>query len=489
MEERQQKIQEMKQRCQAQGLNMAWAEQMAEEELKKEHARRQQFANWKRKKPPEKIQHASEQRKQAENVEWFCVVFSKVFVKKAPDEKSKSWGFVYKGQTLEVLSRRASDDRGRAWVELTPFELWRSCLRNGSAEQDTESRAFCLIDAADMKLGALLSGPLPRTEWPVLSDDELREFSVWSGEVPRRLDSGVGQKHIGQISSGGARNGGILAKQETHDDIYPWPSEVQAKSEQEHSAPKPAPCSAKEEEMEKFQLLQDLSIHVNPDLKPRVLGSTVTDPTDNAEIAAMPDLGAEDSEEVKEVITVEAGLKMAKGGMLSKMLSRDRDAAHGCTLNVQHRLREALANADQEVSLMELQASIAWAKAYSIQEEIIIMAEKKLAELEEEGEYGRMARQARVLLSKAKTEPELRSVIEHCESTDLGEVAEEARATLRKFIDEQASQKSGHAEVLEWLKAAIALGNAAEVKAARDAAKAAGVPKKELARVFALAQD
>mmetsp|Transcript_152109 Transcript_152109/g.268555 ORF Transcript_152109/g.268555 Transcript_152109/m.268555 type:complete len:626 (-) Transcript_152109:85-1962(-) len=448
--ELEQKVQEMRQFCREKGFNVAWAEQMAEEELKKERARKQQFANWKRAKAPEKDQRSDVQqsfqpppRRQAEDVEWFCVVFSKVFAKKAPDEKAKSWGFVYRGQMLEVLGKRATDARGREWVELTPFELWRSCLRSSNPEHgaESENRAFCLIDGVDMKLGALLSGPVPRSEWPVVSPDDVRDFAAWSGQVQNYEDPTCARQLVEVVPTNTAA------------------SQVKVEDDRKDFSPELPDYPAREE-------IENIS---------------------TLERKAAKEVQVNEGDEVKDVLSEQAGLKMAKAGLTFRVQSRDREVAQGCDLDIQKRLRQALANADEAPN--ELCVAITWAKAFGVKEGLIISAEQKLADLEKEGEYGRMVRQARELLAKASREPELRDVIEHCQSRGLREVAAEAQAALQKVLAEQAAEQSEHAELLERFKAAIRAGQAPEIKAVRDAARAAGVPKKELARVFALAQE
>mmetsp|Transcript_92498 Transcript_92498/g.299004 ORF Transcript_92498/g.299004 Transcript_92498/m.299004 type:complete len:307 (-) Transcript_92498:29-949(-) len=121
--------------------------------------------------------------------EWFEVVFSKVFVKRAPSKTAMSWGFVHRGQKVQVAAALAVDSEGDVWVELTATELRRCCpdvllgLRGGGAE----ARGFCLVDGAAIGLGRLLLGPLPAGMWPKPGEDGRERMQ---GEVTLRRLSG-----------------------------------------------------------------------------------------------------------------------------------------------------------------------------------------------------------------------------------------------------------------------------------------------------------
>lgn len=102
-------------------------------------------------------------------IEWFEVIFEKVFVKKSPNKDDKSWGWLTRGQKIQVMDRRAFDADGHAWVELTPFEIWRSCQ-----VEDYTARGFAIIDAYHLGLRQLLDGPLSQEE-SLLLDKEVAE--------------------------------------------------------------------------------------------------------------------------------------------------------------------------------------------------------------------------------------------------------------------------------------------------------------------------
>jgi len=56
-------------------------------------------------------------------------------------------------------------------------------------------------------------------------------------------------------------------------------------------------------------------------------------------------------------------------------------------------------------------------------------------------DHVRIVEKAKKLLAKAVTEPDLRAVIEHCESKDLGEVAEEARDKMSKMVEQEVEEE------------------------------------------------
>ncbi|CAE7628784.1 unnamed protein product [Symbiodinium sp. CCMP2592] len=104
-------------------------------------------------------------RIQIENAEWYEVTYDKVFIKKAPQQDARSWGWVHRGQKIQVSPSAVSDVNGRGWVELTFMQLARSCPERLSSD-DPLGRGFALIDGQHLGLGRLLSGPLPSKEWP-----------------------------------------------------------------------------------------------------------------------------------------------------------------------------------------------------------------------------------------------------------------------------------------------------------------------------------
>jgi len=87
----------------------------------------------------------------------FEVVKSVVFVQKAPNADAARVGALKKGRVVHVKKEMAVDEDGHSWVELTNFELWRSC-----EPTDANDRGFALVDGTHLGLGPLLRGPLPR---------------------------------------------------------------------------------------------------------------------------------------------------------------------------------------------------------------------------------------------------------------------------------------------------------------------------------------
>jgi len=117
----------------------------------------------------------------ASDFDCFEVVFPKVIVKDAASKNGRSWGFVVRGQNIQVHREQVKDADGNSWVVLTLFELWR--LAQGTLmwkRQGTISaRGFVLIDGTLMGLGLLLRGPVPRSEWRLPEQEEVCAFSRW----------------------------------------------------------------------------------------------------------------------------------------------------------------------------------------------------------------------------------------------------------------------------------------------------------------------
>eukprot|EP00931_Biecheleriopsis_adriatica_P101097 TRINITY_DN76309_c0_g1_i1.p1 TRINITY_DN76309_c0_g1~~TRINITY_DN76309_c0_g1_i1.p1 ORF type:complete len:658 (-),score=122.38 TRINITY_DN76309_c0_g1_i1:33-2006(-) len=135
-------------------------------------------------------------REQLENAEWFEVAYSKVFIKKAPQRDAKSWGWVHKGQKVQVTSVRIVDIDGNEWVELTFAQLARSCPERLSSD-DPLGRGFALVDGQHLGLGLLLEGPLQRKDWP--GDMEEAQSTEEERVTLRRLS---GEKLSVQVKPG-----------------------------------------------------------------------------------------------------------------------------------------------------------------------------------------------------------------------------------------------------------------------------------------------
>mmetsp|Transcript_30901 Transcript_30901/g.88595 ORF Transcript_30901/g.88595 Transcript_30901/m.88595 type:complete len:506 (-) Transcript_30901:401-1918(-) len=92
-----------------------------------------------------------------DHADLFEVVWSVVFVNKAPDKDAPRLGALKKGRVIHVKKETMIGADGKMWVELTNLELWRSC-----EPDDANDRGFALVDGSDLGLGQLLAGPLPR---------------------------------------------------------------------------------------------------------------------------------------------------------------------------------------------------------------------------------------------------------------------------------------------------------------------------------------
>ncbi|CAE8633567.1 unnamed protein product, partial [Polarella glacialis] len=111
------------------------------------------------------LPHEPHPKEQVEAGEWFEVVYSKVFVKKAPCKLARSWGWVHQGQKIQVTPLQVKDSEGHDWVELTFTQLAHSCTERLFSD-DPLGRGFAMVDGTHLGLGMLLSGPLPIEEWP-----------------------------------------------------------------------------------------------------------------------------------------------------------------------------------------------------------------------------------------------------------------------------------------------------------------------------------
>mmetsp|Transcript_57087 Transcript_57087/g.107578 ORF Transcript_57087/g.107578 Transcript_57087/m.107578 type:complete len:681 (+) Transcript_57087:53-2095(+) len=422
---------------------------------------------------------------------WFCVKFSKVFVKKAPHEKAKSWGFVFGGQKIQVLPQSVRDDHSRLWVELTLFEIWRSCLqaefhRSFESLGPDERRAFCLIDGSDMKLGTLLEGPLPSEECPVISIQEAYEFRQWLGEMPKAASS------VSDTITESTRTS-IQTESVQHS---------RSASSSSSRSPMPPPAA---KPVILFEVNDELQVYSRPSLDSRVLGNKAAGERVYAheevingwvQLAGEPgwvllDASMDDEEESQRAR--QRALEKGVSSVVRQWAKYKSSAVQGQDLTIDARisLRELLNKCqdDPEVPLEDLEVSLRRAVAYGVEPELLEIAKQKVGYLLKEGPRGRWERKLKDLLEKAKTEKDFRSVIRQCEEIDFPEVAEEAQILLQRFLEDQASAQTAHSAVLDYLIAAIATGDPAAIKTARDTAKAAGVPKKELARAFALAHD
>lgn len=125
-----------------------------------------------------------------DGTEWYRVLETKVLIKKGMSVKAKTWGWVVKDRTIQVLPGRLKDELGQEWVEITQFELWRSCSENadgGLVRYFNEGRGFALVDGSLLVrsngtllgLGAFLCGPLRSGAWRNPCDEEVQEYRRW----------------------------------------------------------------------------------------------------------------------------------------------------------------------------------------------------------------------------------------------------------------------------------------------------------------------
>ncbi|CAJ1351478.1 unnamed protein product [Effrenium voratum] len=85
-------------------------------------------------------------------------------------------------------------------------------------------------------------------------------------------------------------------------------------------------------------------------------------------------------------------------------------------------------------------------------------------------------------------EDRLRKCLQEAEEEGLEQERQAMQQALDTLVASKAETQREHDVLLEQLAQAAASGDVAEIKAARNAAKAGGVPMKEIARIFALNQ-
>lgn len=91
--------------------------------------------------------------------ETFTVLHSAVFVREAPSANAPKIGILQQGELIQVRPRRVWDSDGHEWVELTHFEVLRSCPNSDAAA----AFGYALIDGSHLGVGLLLEGPKSRT--------------------------------------------------------------------------------------------------------------------------------------------------------------------------------------------------------------------------------------------------------------------------------------------------------------------------------------
>lgn len=138
----------------------------------------------------------------AGDFQWFKVVKKMVFVKHAADKDARTVGIAQEGDKLQILPRQVMDSQGHAWAQLTELQIRRMGCDFGEDEEDG-TEAFSLIDGRHLGLGPLLSGPLPRSEWPAPEEGPATTLPERDVAPPRPAPEPDGW-HGGRTSSGQA---------------------------------------------------------------------------------------------------------------------------------------------------------------------------------------------------------------------------------------------------------------------------------------------
>lgn len=415
----------------------------------------------------------SDTKADVSDVEWYRVIEAKVLIKKGMCVKAKTWSWVVKDQIIQVLPGRLKDDLGQEWVEITRFELWRSCLRNSGFN---EGRGFALVDGSLLTksdgtllgLGAFLCGPLRSSAQQIPCNEELGAYRIWCDATA-------------------------------------------CQSINKEQRPETLQCHT-ESSWERFEVTHvRLKVYERPQMDSRVLhqkmrGDIVAVELERpdgwmklAENAGWVCLDIRKDPTSKEFI-LKQQREEALSGSYALVMSQNMDVAKSSTSDGRSELRrtlEASECADFRVEVLE--RAVNWARALRVEDEYIYKAMERIEEMHAEGEMARYVRIIRQNVANSfqmRDANELQSLKSRIErrldespgNENLVQLAEEARDRLDQLLVEEDQVKCQNQCMLDKLQTAFASGNAETIKAARDQAKAAGVSKKEIARAAALAQ-
>lgn len=223
--------------------------------------------------------------------------------------------------------------------------------------------------------------------------------------------------------------------------------------------------------------------------KPRV--ATRDGPSKDATVQGLKKYG---EEILAETQTYHGWVRLANGA--GWMLARDNDLGKlleptfleevrsraGDLASAQSALVALMATTDTE----GLKAAIARARSAGVDAQQIAAAESKVAELKQRDE-NRRAMKARITKNE-RNGSELAECVSDCIEMEFEQEAKLAQKLLDALLDEQAAEAEQFQELLDKLKDATLSGDVNEIKSARNACKTAGVPMKEISRVFTLAQ-
>ena len=161
-----------------------------------------------------------------------------------------------------------------------------------------------------------------------------------------------------------------------------------------------------------------------------------------------------------------------------------RSQEEGRRESEQRAARVALSDALRNGSTLQtLVAVVQRAQRCGLPAEELRPAEARAAELREQ-EARRAA--LRIRIDQAKSEVEIGECLEQATALGLAEELGWARSRQSELRTQKSKAKEEQSDLLEELALAAASGDPRQVKAARDAAKRAGIDKQEIARIFAL---
>jgi len=172
------------------------------------------------------------------------------------------------------------------------------------------------------------------------------------------------------------------------------------------------------------------------------------------------------------------------GELLSPVFIEEQRTAAEASAGAETNLNEAIATGD----VNQLQEAIKKAKAAKVSDVSMKNAETKLVSLHQE--QGKRTEMRQRIDAAVRNEAQLRECIDECmkRSCPWQQEAQYAQKLLEQLQSEQQQTAKEHKVHLDELYQATLSGDPQVIKRVRDSAKKAGVPMKEIARVYALAQ-
>lgn len=170
------------------------------------------------------------------------------------------------------------------------------------------------------------------------------------------------------------------------------------------------------------------------------------------------------------------------GALVAPAYVQEQQAKGAAKAAAEEALRQALGSTSADA----LKTAILRARTAGATGELLQAAEGALSQLRQRDEARRQARQ--LIVEASGYEAALAALVSDCIEADFHEEAALAQKSLDQVLEEQSREAQQHADVLDKFADSVRRGDREEIRCARDACKRAGVPVKEIGRVFALAQ-